>query len=100
MRVEWRPSALADRDRIVAYLEALNPQAAANLLRALVHAGDRLALIPNRGRLGLAIGTRELVAVWPYLIIYEVDPLAETVRILRIWHGAQDREDAETRDAG
>jgi plasmid stabilization system protein ParE len=27
----------------------------------------------------------------PYLLIYEVDPAAEVVRILRIWHGAQER---------
>ena len=91
MRVEWRPSAMADRDAIVCYLEPLNPYAAANLLRAMVIAGDSLALFPNRGRIGLVIGTRELVAVWPYLIIYEVDPEADMVRILRVWHGAQDR---------
>lgn len=94
MQVEWRLVALADRDAIIAYLEPLNPHAAANLLRALVLAGDSLALFPNRGRLGLATDTRELVAIWPYLIVYETDPAAETVRILRIWHGAQDRETA------
>lgn len=91
MQVEWRPSALADRDAILDYLEPLNPHAASNLLRALVLAGDSLALFPQRGRPGLALGTRELVAVWPYLIVYEVDPAAAMVRILRIWHGAQDR---------
>ena len=91
MRVEWRPSALADRDAIIFYLEPLNPYAAANLLRAMVIAGDSLVLFPNRGRLGLVTGTRELVAVWPYLIVYEVDPETDTVRILRVWHGAQDR---------
>lgn len=93
MHVEWRPSALADRDAIILYLEPLNPHAAANLLRALVLAGDSLAIFPMRGRQGLAQATRELVAIWPYLLVYEVDPGADTVRILRIWHGAQDRAD-------
>ncbi len=37
------------------------------------------------------MGTRELVALSPYLIVYEVDPGADSVRILRVWHGAQDR---------
>jgi plasmid stabilization system protein ParE len=92
MQIEWRPLALADRDAIIAYLELLNPHAAANLLRALVLAGDSLALFPNRGRLGLAAGTRELVAVSPYLVVYEVDQAAQIVRILRVWHGAQNRE--------
>ena len=94
MRVEWHPLALSDRDSIVTYLEPLNPHAAANLLRSLVLAGDSLALFPNRGRLGLVAGTRELVAVWPYLIVYEIDMNAVLVRILRIWHGSRDRSDA------
>lgn len=91
MRVEWRPSALADRDAIILYLEPLNPHAAANFLRALVLAGDSLTLFPQRGRPGLAMGTRELVALSPYLIVYEIDSGADSVRILRVWHGAQDR---------
>lgn len=91
MKVEWQPSALDDRDAIIEYLEPLNPHAAANLLQALVLAGDSLAMFPYRGRVGLATDTRELVAVWPYLIIYEINQTADTVRILRIWHGAQDR---------
>ena len=91
MKVEWRPSALDDRDAIIEYLEPLNPHAAVNLLQALILAGDSLTLFPHRGRPGLATGTRELVAVWPYLIVYEIDDEADTVSILRIWHGAQDR---------
>lgn len=91
MKVEWLPSAIDDRDAIIEYLEPLNPHAAANLLQALVLAGDSLAMFPYRGRVGLATDTRELVAVWPYLVIYEINQAADTVRILRIWHGAQDR---------
>jgi plasmid stabilization system protein ParE len=91
VKVEWRPSALDDRDAIIEYLEPLNPHAAINLLQALILAGDSLTLFPYRGRPGLAAGTRELVAVWPYLIIYEIADDADTVSILRIWHGAQDR---------
>ena len=91
MKVEWRRSALDDRDAIIEYLEPLNPHAAVNLLQALILAGDSLTLFPHRGRPGLATGTRELVAVWPYLIVYEIDDEADTVSILRIWHGAQDR---------
>ncbi len=62
-----------------------------NLLQALILAGDSLTLFPYRGRVGLAAGTRERVTVRPYIIIYEIDPGAELVRILRIWHGAQGR---------
>jgi len=91
VKVEWRRSAIDDRDAIIAYLEPLNPHAAVNLLQALVLAGDSLALFPHRGRPGLAAGTRELVTVWPYLLVYEVNEATRTVSILRLWHGAQDR---------
>jgi len=53
-------------------------------------AGDSLAIFPGRGRRGRHPGTRELVTISPYIIIYEADHSGE-VWILRIWHGAQDR---------
>jgi plasmid stabilization system protein ParE len=46
---------------------------------------------PNSGRPGLAPGTHEIVAVWPYIIVYEIEDTHE-VHILRIWHGAQRRD--------
>jgi plasmid stabilization system protein ParE len=68
-----------------------NPRAATRIAGELLLAGDSLALFPLRGRLGLAAGTRELVAAHPYLIVYEVDTEASMVSILRVWHGARDR---------
>lgn len=91
MDVEWLPAALADRDAIVAYLEGRNATAAIELLQSLVLAGESLSFFPHRGRPGQAPGTRELVAVRPYLLVYEVDAATDTVRILRVWHGAQER---------
>jgi addiction module RelE/StbE family toxin len=91
MQVEWLATALDDRAAIFNYLLDRNPHAAAAVSEALALAGDSLATFPYRGRPGLARGTRELVTVLPYLLVYEVDAAAEVVRILRIWHGAQDR---------
>jgi plasmid stabilization system protein ParE len=45
--------------------------------------------MPERGRPGLVIGTREITTVWPYVIVYRVT--AMDVEIIRIWHGAQER---------
>jgi plasmid stabilization system protein ParE len=55
----------------------------------LVAACDRLELFPERGRPGVIPKTRELTTVWPYVIVYRVS--GQTIEILRIWHGAQDR---------
>jgi toxin ParE1/3/4 len=60
---------------------------------ALVAACDRLEHLPERGRPGLISGTRELVAIWPYVIVYRVTEHA--VEVIRIWHGAQNRGDAD-----
>jgi plasmid stabilization system protein ParE len=56
----------------------------------LLVAGDSLATLPRRGRPGRQPGTRELVALPPYIVVYRIAE-DDTVTILRIWHAAQDR---------
>lgn len=75
--------------RIIERIAAENPRAATRMARELLIAGDSLVLFPRRGRRGLVRGTRELVPVYPYVIVYEVE--GDDVMILRVWHGAQDR---------
>jgi plasmid stabilization system protein ParE len=88
--VIWRASARADLVRLVAHVADENPIAARRVAREIVLAADSLMLFPQRGRRGVVPATRELVAVWPYILVYEVD--GDTVSILRVWHGAQSRE--------
>jgi toxin ParE1/3/4 len=71
------------------FIRERNPVAARRIAEDLLAAGDSLAELPNRGRPGSASGTRELVIVRPYIIVYEVRD--DAVIILRIWHGAQRR---------
>lgn len=89
MKVGWTVVARNDHRSIISYLSGLNPAAAIRLEETLVLAADSLATFPFRGRAGLVQGTRELAALPPYLLIYEVRDTA--VVILRIWHAAQDR---------
>jgi len=91
VNVRWLAAALADIEHITRHISEENPRAASKVARELLLAGDSLALFPYRGRLGLASGTRELVAIWPYLIVYELNDKADEVIILRVWHGAQER---------
>ncbi|MGD0108628.1 MAG: type II toxin-antitoxin system RelE/ParE family toxin [Rhodopila sp.] len=93
MPVVWRAKALADVSRIVRYIATDNPVAAKRVGRELLLAGDSLVIFPRRGRPGREAGTRELVVVPPYLIVYRVSG-ADMVTILRVWHAAQNRSDS------
>lgn len=90
MRVEWSDEALTDRAAIVDYLLPRNPHAAKRILLRLIDATTDLAMFPNIGRDG-EDGTREWVVVHPYVLLYEVDEPAQSVRILSVWHMSQDR---------
>lgn len=89
MKVVWTAGALRDLNAIRTYLHSFNPVAARKIAQAPLLAGDSLSVFPSRGRIGLEPGTRELVAVQPYVLVYEATKLEVT--ILAVWHGAQDR---------
>ncbi len=91
MRVTWTAAARDDRRHITAWLAERNKAVAVRVTRALAAAVDGLAALPAKGRPGRVPDTRELSAVPPYVIIYRVDEVAGVVRILRVWHTAQDR---------
>ncbi len=79
--------ALDDRNNIFSYIERENPRAAVHVDEEIValHAASRL---PESGRPGRIAGTRELVVPrTPYIGAYVV--MADSIRILRILHGAQ-----------
>ena len=88
MQVAWTEPARQDLERVRAYVAEFNPWAANRLAVQLLAAADSLEHFPRRGRLGIEAGTRELVAVPPYVIVYRI---ALRVEIVRIWHSAQSR---------
>lgn len=89
MKVIWTETAIDDAQAHAAYIAPFNPHAAARIIRQLFAAGNSLAIFPRRGR-ARPDGHRELAVVHPYLLVYEV--AGEEVRILRVWHGAQERD--------
>ncbi len=91
MRIIWSPAAWADRGRHLDFLEAEYPSAALHVIAALDAAAASLATFPQRGRPGLVTGTRERVAVPPYVIVFQVDAATDAAVVLRVWHAAQDR---------
>lgn len=87
--IEITDLAVDDLQRIRSHIGEENPEAASRVAIQIVAACDRLEYLPERGRPGLVPGTRELVACWPYVIVYRI--VDEIIEILRIWHSAQDR---------
>lgn len=89
MHVVLTQEAVADLAEIRATINQDNPTAALRVATQLMTTCDRLGQFPERGRIGLVEGTRELVAFWPYVIVYRITP--PSVFIIRILHGARDR---------
>jgi toxin ParE1/3/4 len=88
MLLRWSVFASADRKAIFDYIEADNPRAAAAIDERIRKRVMGLAQFPEMGRSGRIEGTRELViSGTPYIAAYRI--VGETLRILRVLHGAQ-----------
>jgi toxin ParE1/3/4 len=88
MIVEWSVFAMADREAIFDYIEADSPRAAVSIDDRIEARVEGLARFPEMGRPGRIEGTRELViSGTPYIAAYRI--VGDTVRILRVLHGAQ-----------
>ncbi|HZX69390.1 MAG TPA: type II toxin-antitoxin system RelE/ParE family toxin [Rhodanobacter sp.] len=85
--------AIEDRVAIFEYIEADNPRGAAIVDDRIRSQVRQLIRHPESGRIGRVPGTRELVIDrTPYIAAYRI--AGDTVRILRVLHGAQQWPDA------
>jgi toxin ParE1/3/4 len=88
VRLEWLVFARADRDAIFDTIEADNPRAAVAVDNRIQALAETLLRFPHSGRPGRIEGTRELIiSRTPYIAAYRV--AGDSVRILRVLHGAQ-----------
>ena len=89
MRTSWTKASSEDLESLHDYIFLDNPQAAAKMVRRIVHVIDEhLADNPWLGRVGRVPNTRELaVSGTPFIIIYRVKN--EELEIIRVLHGAQ-----------
>lgn len=89
MRVTWTVDAANDLFRIVEHIREDNHSAALRIARVIFQGVATLRSMPQRGRVGRAPDTRELVfAPLPYIAVYEV--FENRVQVLRIRHSSQD----------
>lgn len=85
MQIEFSPSAKNDLDEIFRYLEIENPQLAGQTIKTINNHIRTLSEFPQKGRLGMTYGTRELmIPKLPYCIPYEI--YQDVIYVLRIYH--------------
>lgn len=88
MKLEWLPTALADRDAIYDYISTDSRRAAVQVDEKIERQADGLMEYPNRGRVGRQRLTRELIVLGaPYIVVYRV--ASDNILILRVLHTAQ-----------
>ena len=88
MLIRWSPEAADDLARIVDFINRDNPAAARRVADTVLRRCDDLQALPERGRPGRIVGTRELVLVpLPYIVVYRVRP--DAVEIVRIYQRAE-----------
>ncbi len=83
----WKPTAIADRKSITAYIARDNPMAAIEMGDMLIEKAAQLDQHPRLGRIGRVKGTRELVAHPNYILIYRI--VGKVVEVLRVKHAAR-----------
>ena len=90
MIVRWSPDAAADLEKIVEFISTESASAAGRVGRSIYQETKELARFPRRGRSGRIEGTRELtLPPLPFIVVYRVLDVQQTVEIVNIIHGAQ-----------
>ena len=88
MNILWTPRAATDLNDIVDYISGDNPEAAIRVGDKIRNQTAKLAIPSDIGKIGAVPGTRELVIhPWSYIVVYRID--GDTIRIIRVRHGAQ-----------
>jgi plasmid stabilization system protein ParE len=91
MEVKWSSKALADLDRLFAFLAPVNRRAAARTVQSLVAAPARLLEHPRLGERLEEFEPREVrrILVGKYDMRYELR--GSLIYVLRVWHAREDR---------
>ncbi len=94
MRLHYTTDALGHLEAIYNFLLERNPTAARRIAGDIRGAAERLCEFPYLGRKSAVADTHEwVVRGSPYLIVYEVDEPSAEIRVLAVFHGAQDWQD-------
>ena len=90
-KVIFTPQSLEDLKAIVSFIAKDNPPRARSFGNELIDRALSVSVFPERGRVVSEIddpAVREIIH-GSYRIIYEIRSSAESIYILRFWHGAR-----------
>jgi toxin ParE1/3/4 len=94
MELVFDDQAIADLEGIYNWIAQDSPTAAKSVVGRLFSSIELLISFPLMGHAGRASDTFEwVVPRLPYVVVYQIDRLAERVIVTAVYHGAQNRED-------
>ena len=85
--VVWGAKAHRDVDGMADYISRDNPAAADRITDLIFEAAAGLGVYTRQYRAGREPGTREMVVLPNYILIYRID--LDSIRILRVLHSAR-----------
>lgn len=91
--VVWSEEAFGDLDAIADYISRDNPHAADRITERIFEAAAGLGAHPNLYRSGRVAGTREMIVLPNYVLVYRV--LHDAIRILAVVHASRRYPSAE-----
>ena len=92
MKVVVGESAYRDLDEIYLWIAKDNPAAADRVINRIIDSTELLGNFPYIGHVGRAVGTQEwVVAGLAYIVVYTVDPEADELAVIGVFHGARSR---------
>jgi plasmid stabilization system protein ParE len=91
MQIKWTEKAHSDLTRLYDFMAPANRPAAAKVVQAIVAAPVQLLRYPRLGEKLEEFEPRDVgrILIGAYEMRYEIR--SETIYILRIWHGREDR---------
>jgi toxin ParE1/3/4 len=93
MKVVFDPRAIEDLEHIHDFIASDSPASAHAVVDRILSSIEKLGEFPSMARAGQVEGTREwVVPRFPYIIVYRVDDARDSLTVLAIFHGAQDRD--------
>ena len=96
-KVIWEDEAIEELAQAVRYISARNPVAARKTGEAILEKVGRLGSFPRLGKVFSKLARDDVreIPFPPFRIIYHVKDSEPSVRILKIWHGAQQEPELE-----